>query len=136
GRVHLVAQLDVDVRPGVAEARQRGRQQLRAGGLERADPDAARLAGRERVEVGPDGAEPGRDVRRVAEDELARLRQRDGARAARALDQAVADGPLERGDLLRHRALRVAQLRSRLGEGAGARYRGQGDEVADLDAGQ
>ena len=45
----------------------------------------------------------------VAEEELARLRERDAPRSARALDEPLADHALERLDLLADRGLRVAE---------------------------
>ena len=57
-----------------------------------------------------------------------------GARAAGALDELLADDPLERRDLLAHRRLRVAELeggapeRARAGDGLERR------QVAQLDA--
>ena len=69
----------------------------------------------------------------VAQQQLAGLGQRDGPRAAGPLDQPVADGALQRRDLLRHRALRVAELGRRLRERLRPRDRVEGGQVADLD---
>ena len=57
-----------------------------------------------------------------------------GARAARALDEPLADDPLERRDLLADRRLRVAEPFRRAAERALVRERLQRCEVADLDA--
>jgi hypothetical protein len=54
----------------------------------------------------------------VTEQHLAGLGQLDRAGAARALDQALADDPLERCDLLADRRLDVAQTRGGTAERA------------------
>ncbi len=86
-------------------------QDLRAPTLWKiADVERAGLAGRERREVGLGRLEAGDDRARVAEQQPAGLGQRDRPRAARALDQLLADDPLERRDLLADRRLGVAEL--------------------------
>jgi hypothetical protein len=57
----------------------------------------------------------------VAEQELAGVRERDGTRAAGALDEALADDALERRDLLTDGRLRVPERDRRSSEGAFAR---------------
>ena len=72
----------------------------------RSVPGFARL---ERAEVGLRGLQARDDRLRVAQQQLAGLGQRDRARAARPLDEPLADDPLERRDLLADRRLRVAE---------------------------
>ena len=130
----FVAQLDVDVRPAGAEEGERRWQQPGAGRLKGADPQHAGVAGGHRIEVGFRRSEPGNDVAGVIEQDLACLRQRHRARTARPIDQAMADGFLERGDLLRDRTLRVAEASGRLRERSGLGNGLQGHQVANFDA--
>ena len=88
----------------------------------------------ERVEVDPGCGEPGHDRLGVAEQQLARPRQLHRPRAARPVEQPVADVALERRDLLADRRLRVAEPQRRGAEGALLGDRLQGGEVAHLDA--
>ena len=92
------------------------------------------LAGAERRHVGPRRVEPGDDRLGVAEQQLAGLRHRDRPRPARAARQLLADDPLERGDLLADRRLRVAELLGGAPERAGPRHRLERREVPHLDA--
>ena len=109
GDDRLVAQLHVDVGPSRAEEGERRWQQPGAGGLKRADPQHAGVACGHRVEVGLGRSQSGDDVAGVVEQDLAGLRERHRSRTARAFDEAMTDGFLERRDLLRDRALRVAE---------------------------
>ena len=70
----------------------------------------------------------------MPEEQPAGLGQRDGARAAGALDELLADDPLERGDLLADRRLGVAEPLRRPAERAFRRDRLQRGEVPELDA--
>ena len=70
----------------------------------------------------------------MPEQQLAGLGQRHGARAARPLDQLLADGALERGDLLADRRLRVAERLRRAAERAVLGDGLERDEMAQLDA--
>ena len=106
---------------------------LRADALVRADPQRAGLAGVERGEIGLRGLEARGDRVGVAEEQLARLGQRDGPRAARAVDQLLADDPLEHRDLLADRRLRVAELLGGAAERALLGDRLQGDQMAELE---
>ena len=98
-------------------------QQAGARRLEGADSQDAGVAGSHRVEIGLRRREPGDDVAGVLEQHLAGLGQRHRPRAARTIDESMPDGFLERGDLLRDRALRVAELGGRLRERTGLRQR-------------
>jgi hypothetical protein len=69
------------------------------------------------IEIGAQGAEACQQPVGVREHDLAGLGQRDRARAARALHELQSDCALERGDLLRHRRLRVAEALGRAREG-------------------
>ena len=79
------------------------------------------------------GEEPRLDRVRVPEEDLAGLGERDRARAARPLDQAQPDDPLERRDLLRDRRLRVAEPLGGAPEGALVGDRLQRDEMAEVE---
>jgi hypothetical protein len=115
----LVAELDVDVGPRPAERVERRREQAIAGRLERADAQDPGIAGCHRVEVGLCGCQSGDDVAGVLEQHLARFGQRHRAWPAGPIDEAMADGLLQRRDLLGDRALRVAEACGRLRERAG-----------------
>ena len=110
------------------------RQHPRADRLEGADAERARLAGAQRVQVGLRGLEARDDRVGVAQQQPPRLGQRDGPRAARPLDEPLADDPLERRDLLADRRLRVAEPLGGPAERALVRERLQRGEVAELDA--
>jgi hypothetical protein len=69
----------------------------------------------------------------VAQEEPRGVGEVDGARAARALDEALPDGALELRDLLAHGGLRVAELARRAPERARAADRLEGGEMAKLD---
>jgi hypothetical protein len=68
----------------------------------------------------------------VADEQGPRLGHRDRARAARALDQPLADDALERRDLLRDRRLRVAEPGRGGAERALAGHRLQRGQVPQL----
>ena len=70
----------------------------------------------------------------MAEEELAGFGHRDGTRAAGALDELLADDPLERRDLLAHRRLGVAELERGTSEGARAGDGLERGKMAELDA--
>ena len=128
-----LGQLELDVRPLGHEAAHDGGEHARADALERADPEPAALALRERRHVRLGGVQARDDRLRVAEQERARLGEGDRPRAAGSLEQALADEPLERLDLLADRGLRVAERRGRAPEGALARDRLEGREMTELD---
>ena len=118
----------------VRELAQEARQDACADALVGADAERARRAFGEGGHVGLGRLQARDDARRVAEEELAGLGQRDAARAAGPLHELLADDPLERLDLLADRRLRVAELlggaaeRALLGDGL------QGREMPNLDA--
>ncbi len=74
------------------------------------------------------------DARRMPQQELAGLGQRDTAGAAGTLHELLADDPFECLDLLADRGLRIAELLRGATERAFFRHRLQSGEVADLDA--
>ena len=110
GGVGLLAHAHLDARPVLPEAAEQGGEDAGADALE--DPDAQRAGGAlgERGHVGLRGVELRDDRVGVAEQEAAGVGQVDGPRAARAVDEPLADDALELGDLLAHRRLRVAEL--------------------------
>ena len=118
----------------VRKQSKRGWQQPVAGRLEGADPQHAGVAGSHRIEVGLRRSESGDDVAGVVEQDLACLGERHRSRAARPIDKAMPDGFLERGDLLRDRALRVAEARRGLRERTGLGNGLQRHQVANFDA--
>ena len=67
-------------------------------------------------------------------EDLARPRQTDGMRAARALDQLLADDALERRDLLADGRLRVPERGRGADERCLVRDRIEGEKMAELDA--
>ncbi len=125
-------QRDLDLRPLRRELAQQRRQHARADALVRADPQRPGVAGVERGEVGLRGLEPGGDRVGVPQEQRAGLGQRDGAGPAGAVDQPLADDPLQRGDLLADRRLRVAEAGGGAAEGAllGDRLEGDRDVAA------
>ncbi len=124
---------ELDPGPVGQEAPHHARKDARADGLVGADPQRPRLAGAERGHVGARRVEPRDDRLGVAQEQLARVGERDGPRAARTLDQRLADDPLERRDLLAHRRLRVAEPLGRAAERALARDRVERGEMPHLD---
>jgi len=88
----------------------------------------------ERVEVGLRRRQPRDDRLRVPEQQLAGLGERDLARAARPVDELLADKALQRRDLLRDRRLRVPERKGRLAERRLTSDRLQRDQVTKLDA--
>ena len=116
------------------EAPHDGRQDLPADGLKRADAEGPGGAGRERREIGLRRLEARDDRFGVAEEQHARLGQRDRPRPAGPFDEPLADDSLERRDLLADGRLRVAEPvrgaaeRPLLGDGLQRR------EVPELDA--
>ena len=109
-------------------------EESRADALVRADAERAGGALGERGEIGLRRLHPRDDRLGVAEQQLAGLGQRDGARAARPLDEPLADGALERRDLLADRGLRVAERRAARPNERCSRDRLEREEVAQLDA--
>jgi len=110
------------------------RQQARADRLERADAQRAERAALQGGQVGLGRLQAGDDRLGVAQEQPARLGERDGSRAARALDEPLADDPLERLDLLADRGLRVAEPLGGASERPLFGERLERGEVADLDA--
>lgn len=92
-----------------AAKRQHVRHHARGDALE--GPDAQHPAPRpaERLDVAARLAEPAQDEAAVPEQHLAGVGQRDLPATRAAPDQAPADDPLERGELLADRRLRVAE---------------------------
>ena len=88
----------------------------------------------ERGEIRLRGLHPRDDRLRVAQQQLPGLGERDRPRAARPLDQLLADGALERRDLLADRRLRVAERRRRTAERAVLRDGLESEQMAQLDA--
>ena len=130
-----LAQLDVDLRPRVREAAHHLGQDPRADALEDADVQRAGLRPPRAREMSAWAAWSRATIaRRVAEQQLPGLGQRDRAGAARALDQLLADDALEGRDLLADRRLRVAQLDRRTAERALALDGVEGRQMAQLDA--
>ena len=115
GRVDLLADAHLDARPVLLEAAEEAGEDARADALK--DPDAERAGGAfgERRHVGLRGVELRDDRVGVPEEEPAGVGQVDRPRAARAVDEPLADVPLELGDLLADGRLRVAELAGRAG---------------------
>ena len=129
-----LAQLDLDLRPGGAEAAHHLGQDLGADALERADVERPGLARGECGQVGLRRLEAGHDRLGMAEQDPAGLGQLDGARPAWALDEALADDPFERRDLLADGGLGVAELFGRAAEAALGRNRLQGGQMPQFDS--
>jgi hypothetical protein len=127
-------QLDLDVGPCSPEAPHHLGQDLRADALKRPDVERTRLACRQRRQIRLGGLQTGDDRLGVLEQDPPRLRQRHRARPARPLDEALADDPLEGGDLLADGGLGVAEPLRRPAERALGRHRFQRGEMAQLDA--
>ena len=125
---------DVHVGQRLGEAPDRARQDLGADAVVGAHAQLARAARRPGGEVRPRGRELVDDPPAVAQHDVARGRQRDRARAARALHEPHPDDPLEQRDLLADRRLRVAEGPGRAAERALARDGVERREVTYLDA--
>jgi hypothetical protein len=128
-----LAQDDLDRRVLRREPPQELRQDARAHALEGADAEPSEVAGLQRAHVRLRGEQAGLDRVGVAQEHRPRLGERDRPRPAGALDQAQADDPLERGDLLRDRGLRVPEPLGRPPERALVRDRLQGDQMAEVE---
>ena len=115
------------------EAPHHGRQDPCADALIRPDTHTARSTRRERLEVGPGGLHAGDDPLGVAQQHGPRLGHRDLPRPARALDETLTDGALERRDLLGDRRLRVAEPGGGSTERALMGHRAKRGQVAHLD---
>ena len=109
GDVRLLVHLHVDVRPLLAEAAEQRGEDARADALEDADAERPGRSFGERGHVCLGGVELRDDRVRVPEQELPGLGQRHGPRAARTLDEPLADDALEVRDLLADRRLGVAE---------------------------
>ena len=105
-----------------------------ADALVGADAEHPCLAGAQRGHVRPSGVQPRHDRLGVAEQQLAGLGQRHRPRAARPLEQTLPDRAFERGDLLAHRRLRIAQLGGGAPERALVGDRLEGRQMAQFDA--
>ena len=134
GGVGLLPDVHLDARPVLLEAAEEAGEDARADALE--DPDAQRAgrALREGVHVRAGGVELGDDRVGVTEEEPAGVGEVDGPRATRAVDEPLADRPLERGDLLADGRLRIAELSGGAAEGARASDGLEGREMAQFDA--
>ncbi len=99
------------------ELAQEAREDACPHALVRADPQSAGCALCEGGEVGLGRLQPGDDARPRAGGAGAGRRERDRARPAGALDEALPDDALERGDLLADRRLRVSEPGGRAPEG-------------------
>jgi len=97
-----------------------------------ADAQDSRFPAAEGMQVGLRGLEARDDRVRVAQEQVAGLGQRHGARAARALDELLADDLLEHLDLLADRRLRVPEPLRGAAEGAFRGDRLQGREMTKL----
>jgi DNA-binding transcriptional ArsR family regulator len=75
------------------------------------------------------------DCVRMPHEDPTRGRQLDGSTAVRSLEQTVSHGPLQRGDLLTHRRLRIAEPRRSADERALGRDAAERGQVAQLDTG-
>ena len=124
----------LDARPRGAEAAHQRRQHALADRLVRADPERPRLARGQCCEVRLRGLEPGHDRLRVAQQELTGLGEGHRSRPTRAVEQALADDPLEGRDLLADGGLRVAETLRRAAERARLRNRLERSEMPQLDA--
>ena len=122
------------MRPGGEEAAHHVRQHLGADALEGPDPERAALTLREGSHVGLRGVQARDDRLGVAEQQRPGLGERDGPRAARTLEQPLADEPLQGLDLLADRGLRVAERDGGAAERALAGDGLQGREMTELDA--
>ncbi len=98
-----------------------------------AHAERARLTGAEGVHVCPGRGEARDDRLGVSEQQLSRLGERHLARPPGALDELLADDPLEGRDLLADRRLGVAERDRRAAERRLTRDGLQRDQVAKLD---
>ena len=102
--------------------------------LERPDVDPAGLAGLEPLDRLGRGLRLGEDLAGVGEHHLAERRDAHRPRPARTVEHGAADRPLERGDLLADRALRVAESLGGAAERPLEGDRVECEEMAQLEA--
>ena len=126
-------QLDVHLRELLLEAAHQDGEEASADALVRTDTQRACRSFGERGEVGLRCLHARHDRLCVPQQQLARLGQRDGARAARPLDQLLAHGALEGSHLLADRGLRVAERLRGPAEGTVLRDRLERHQVAQLE---
>ena len=98
--VHGFSQHDLDAGMRLGEPAQQRRKDACADALEGSDAEPPGVACLERQHVRLRREQARVDRLRVAEEDLPGLGQRDGAGAAGPLDEAKADDPLQRRDLL------------------------------------
>ena len=128
-----LGQVDGDVGPAAAEGVEHVGEEPRAERGERPQTDRAEVAPLHRLEVRVRRGETCADRLGVAEEQLTRRRQRHRERPGGPLDELLADRPLERGDLLADRRLRVPEPGARAVEGALLGHRLERGEVPELD---
>jgi hypothetical protein len=124
---------DLEPRALAADRTDDAGEQLHGHALERADVEAADLAGVVARDVVGERAQVADHVVGVTQQELAERRQLDGSRTARPVEDGPTDGALERRDLLTHRRLGVPEPVGSACERALARHRSERDEVTDFE---
>ena len=104
-----IGQRDVHLRPGDEEAAHHFGKDPLPDALEDPDAKGSRLTLGEGGEVGLGGRHARGDCTSVCEEQAPGLGEGHRLRAARPLDQPLADDPLERGYLLADRRLGIAR---------------------------
>ena len=132
--VRSLGELDGDVRPRVGELAQEEREDAGAHALERPDAKRSGRALGEGGEVCLGGLKPRHDPRGMAEEQLARFREGDAARASGPFHESLADDPLERLDLLADGGLGVSEPLGRAPERSLLGDRLEGREMPQFDA--
>ena len=132
-RVLRLVQHDLHVGPLDREAAEQAGEDLGADALHEPDAQLAPVAADDGTDVGLGDAERGQHGLGVLEEHLAGGGEADRPGAAGAIEHRRAGGPLQRGDLLAHRRLGVAEGLGRLAEGAGLGHGDEGLQVADLE---
>ena len=125
---------DVDIRPLVAKCAEQRGEDARPDRLVRADAERPGVAVAEGVEVGLSRCQTRGDGARVRKQQRPRTGQRDGSRAARAVDELLVDDALERCDLLGDGRLRVAEAACGAAERALVGDSLEGQQMPQFDA--
>ena len=110
------------------------REDVTAGALIHAHVQRTNSAGPEGSEVGLSGVDARHDRLGVGQKHLARFRQRDRARSARAVDEPLTHDAFEGCDLLAHGRLGISEMLGRAAERPLGGDRLKGREMPELEA--
>ena len=124
---------DVDARVLGTQAPDDRGQQGGGHALKRAHADAADVAGEETLDLAADDVDPTDQLAAVGQHEPAERGERRRSGATGAVEKRCPDHPLEGGDLLADRRLRIAETARRAGERAFGGDGVEGHQVAQFE---